>query len=144
MKRVIKTVLLELWVSPQLIISYLIYLFFKLCGVVNESVNISDGFKLIYIDMPHLNLNVGYHIFSSFNDMTPNRLNKEIGKCILSCYLGPLFFIVILIPSYIWYIVKYELDLFPYVKYDWFYTEKWAIRLGHKNLKDRCKYYGRK
>ena len=77
MKRVIKTVLLELWVSPQLIISYLIYLFFKLCGVVNETINISDRFKLIYIDMSKRRF-AGGHPDHNWHDELPNSTTAMI------------------------------------------------------------------
>ena len=56
-------------------------------------------------------------------------LNHEYGHSRQSLYLGPLYLLVIGLPSIIWY-AMYNAGLSSGMSYYDFYTEAWADRLG--------------
>ena len=56
-------------------------------------------------------------------------LRHELGHIRQSLLLGPLYLILIGIPSIIWVSAK-KLGLFPKIPYSWLYSEKWADTLG--------------
>ena len=61
-------------------------------------------------------------------------LSHEYGHCIQSCILGPLYLLIIGIPSFIWaHNRKYIRNRSRgYYRYSDFYPEKWANYLGKK------------
>ena len=64
-------------------------------------------------------------------------LNHEYGHSIQSCILGPLYLIVIGIPSYLWANIQYLRNYRDNkrVSYYTFYPERWANHLSRKYLK---------
>ena len=55
-------------------------------------------------------------------------IRHEMGHSVQSRLLGPLYLVLIGLPSLLWALVHPK--LWPRVPYDWFYTERWATRLG--------------
>lgn len=74
-------------------------------------------------------ISLGQYIFIQAGRGTPNILCHEYGHCRQSLYLGPLYLLVIGLPSLI-HAALYRPEKGNY--YD-FYTEKWADRLGGVN-----------
>ena len=59
-------------------------------------------------------------------------LLHEYGHSIQSMYLGPLYLLVIGLPSLVWCGLKSYTSLFRSMDYLSFYTERWAEHLGRK------------
>lgn len=59
-----------------------------------------------------------------------NMVKHEYGHCKQSLILGPLYLFVVGIPSLIWAWCFHSWRLRNGVEYNWFYTERWADRLG--------------
>ena len=59
-------------------------------------------------------------------------LFHEYGHSVQSLYLGPLYLIVIGLPSIVWCTIRSYTPLFRHVDYLSFYTERWAENLGRK------------
>lgn len=57
-------------------------------------------------------------------------ISHEWGHTRQSLYLGPLYLIVIGIPSFLWANVIYPVWGHRHHTYYWFFTESWADRLG--------------
>ena len=70
---------------------------------------------------------LGSHIFLS-SRATDTTVRHEWGHTRQSLILGPLYLIVIGIPSIIWAAIHRAIA--PNKPYDWFYTEAWANKLG--------------
>lgn len=65
-------------------------------------------------------------------------VRHEFGHVIWSRILGPLYLLVIGLPSIVW--AGLHGHVAPRKSYDWFYTERWADRLGgvkRQNLKTK-------
>jgi hypothetical protein len=60
-------------------------------------------------------------------------IQHELGHSIQSLILGPLYLIVIGLPSWIWF-TWYNNGKDKRVSYYWFYTEAWANKLAKINL----------
>ena len=79
-----------------------------------------------------------YRFLYSSQDMYHRLLVHEYGHCIQSLLLGPLYLILIGIPSFVWanvgYFSKRRRTL--QISYYRFYTERWANYLGHKVTKE--------
>ena len=123
MKKVLE-VFLIIWQLPQIVLGYLLKVITKAefweqtseeYGVdiygwkLKSSISLSKYFilvrKLVHIDT----------------------IKHEKGHAIQSLYLGPLYLIVIGLPSIIWAGLIYK---HTKKSYYWFYTEAWADRLG--------------
>ncbi len=90
----------------------------------------------------NLNVSLGLFIFitaeanNAKNEQLKKILIHEYGHTIQSLILGPLYLIVIGIPSWLWCNVSYfrKLRKQKNISYHSFYTEKWANRLSEKVL----------
>ncbi len=118
-------ILLYIWQLPQNVLGIVIKLFYKTDNTLlykDKTVRvcskfpggISLGNTLIVKKFP-------------FNKQTWNTVKHEWGHSAQSKYLGPLYLIVIGIPSAIWALIYKET---PNSYYS-FYTEKWADKLGN-------------
>lgn len=116
-------------------------LFVGLCSVKRDrNVFFYHGAIVIRWNHPY-SMGLGMFIFlgihsnsQKYNDMV---LVHEYGHTIQSCILGPLFLLVISIPSLLWASIPY-FDSFrssKKVRYTDFYPEHWASYLGEKILK---------
>lgn len=80
-----------------------------------------------------------YRTLYSSQDMYRRLLVHEYGHCIQSILLGPLYLILIGIPSFVWANVPYfsKRRHTLQISYYRFYTERWANYLGKKVTKDK-------
>ena len=117
-------ILLYIWQLPQNILGLILRVFWKLDNTVlykDKTIrvckrfpgNISLGDTVIVYKYP-------------YNKATWNTIKHEWGHTRQSLYLGPLYIIVIGIPSFLWACI------YKWFKKDyyWFYTESWANKLG--------------
>lgn len=72
---------------------------------------------------------LGKYIFIS-NNLSEKTIRHEIGHTKQSLYLGPLYLLIIGIPSIIWAFLHSYILIFRQWKYSSFYTEKWANKLA--------------
>lgn len=63
-------------------------------------------------------------------------LQHESGHVKQSLYLGPIYLLIIGLPSILWASVYKPLKI--KVSYYWFYTEAWANKLARLKLKSNC------
>ena len=73
-------------------------------------------------------LSLGSYIFVN-EHCADSTILHELGHRKQSRILGPLYLLVIGIPSFLWASSR-QLGLFKSKSYYWFYTEKWANKLG--------------
>ena len=118
-----KDIFLFLWQLPHnvvgiiwLMINIIFYYGIKHIKTINDNIYVYE--------LPGYtgSISLGKYI----NDLT---IQHEYGHCKQSMYLGPFYLIVIGIPSIIWASVYLNTDK----SYYWFYTEKWADKLGKVN-----------
>lgn len=128
------------WCLPQNVIGFFVYLWSLISGtLVGRRVSRAYGgkFDIVSHDWARFSgsLSLGEFRFIHMHSDTESRLNTiyhEYGHTIQSYILGPLYLLVIGLPSIIWcelfrwYRLKYDKP------YDWFYTEKFATYLGNK------------
>lgn len=124
-----KKFLLYLWQLPQNLVGLILTLFYKFDSTVVHK----DKIIRICHNFPG-GISLGDYIFVSKKNW--NTIRHEYGHSVQSKYLGPLYLIVIGLPSIIW-AGLYGTKLFPYTKngYYVFYSEKWADKLGEVNRK---------
>lgn len=121
-----KSIFLFLWQLPQNVVGILwlnINLIFYYG--VNHITTINENIDVYEIPTKFGSVSLGKYIICSKNP-SENTIKHEYGHCIQSMYLGPLYLIIIGIPSFIWACI-YQ---YTNKSYYWFYTEKWADKLG--------------
>lgn len=124
--RTLTNILLIIWGFPQNILGSIIWFICKVCKK-----NPTDRYKGKVIVFWNLmsGLSLGNFIFVN-QAASQNTKDHEYGHTIQSNFLGPLFLIVIGLPSIIWagcfdrYREKHNISYYR------FYTEKWADALG--------------
>lgn len=125
--KTLKNILLWIWQFPQHLVGLLILLFIK-----GESKHKFDSITYYFYDPFPGGISLGnYAIIGSHFEQT---IRHEYGHTIQSRILGPLYLIVIGLPSLIW--AWLYGPVIPYTKngYYKFYTEKWANKLGGVKL----------
>ena len=130
MKR-IKQELLLLWQMPQLILCLLVGVFFEALGRVKEKTWIDDPLDDIpawYISPMSGAFSLGLAVFIHDTLRSDAVRRHEYGHCLQSRILGPFYLLVIGIPSLLW--AAYHTAFRPKRSYYWFYTERWANKLG--------------
>ena len=123
MKEKIINILLYIWQLPQNILGLIIITIYGANKVYEL-----DGIKYRYCSIFPGGISLGnYIIVYSAED---NIIKHEYGHTIQSKCLGPLYLIVIGLPSIIW--AGLYGNIIPYTKngYYKFYTEKWADKLA--------------
>ena len=117
----LKNIIFWTWCLPQTLVGLIVKLIFK--GKKIDNIYYSYNSKLGSISL-------GKYILLCDSHVKDERVKKhEYGHQIQSFILGPLYLLVIALPSLIWagcfdwYRKKYK------VSYYWFYTEKWANKL---------------
>lgn len=123
------TFLLYLWQLPQCLVGLLLSFYYK--GNVHAR-EVTRHFSPDVYRSTKMNggISLGYYvIINQFASL--QTLKHELGHCKQSLYLGWLYLIVIGLPSLAWAIIHSN---FKSVRdkhdYYWFYTERWANRLG--------------
>lgn len=124
--RFIFTALVVAWQLPQLLLGLLIALF-----VLPKTVAATTyrSARVAFVEIPFLNVSLGNFIFMYLG--TDIKVRHEYGHTLQSLILGPLYLLVIGLPSVLW-------NLYCRINttqdYYWFYTEKWANALGGVEL----------
>lgn len=121
----IKSILKYIWQLPQNIIA-LIYLGYLIAENQIPAVEEYKGAK-VYTKYSSGCVTLGNYIFVS-SRATENTIKHEWGHTRQSLLLGPLYPIIIGIPSILW--VMTHKTIAPDKLYNWFYTEAWADKLG--------------
>ncbi len=91
----------------------------------------------------NFNISLGLFVFVNEDKASGGRirpqqiLDHEYGHTVQSLLLGPLYLLIIGIPSWLWCNIPYfrKLRKQKQISYHSFYTEKWADRLGEKFCK---------
>jgi len=118
-----------IWTLPQTLLGGFIVLVSR-AAYMNEK-----DFARIYVSkwLPYMSgVSLGFYIIFGGDKVGNVRVgfddvNHEYGHCLQSLILGPLYILVIGIPSFLWawFICKWTGR-----DYYWFYTERWADKLG--------------
>ena len=125
MKKVIE-ILLYIWQLPQNLLGLLVKLLYR----ENSALTYKGKHIAVCLSFPG-GISLGNTVIVNkypFNKSAWNDVKHEWGHTKQSLYLGPLYLIVIGIPSIVWAALQGWL-----VKKDYysFYTEKWADKLGN-------------
>lgn len=130
----IKRALLLIWELPQNIVGAFLFTFLS---VFSDTVIIDDDDSLeMYSTLMRGAISLGvfrvYKYSYAANSSQYVRLCRmhEKGHRQQSKWLGPLYLIVIGLPSIIWATLHSFFKPISKIDYYWFYTEKWADRLG--------------
>ena len=137
MKKVLDCIisaLLMLWELPQNIIGALMFIFF---AVFSDSVILDDDDSLeMYSPMMRGAISLGIFRVYAYKYLGNGARYVELvrkhekGHRQQSKWLGPLYLIVIGIPSIIWATLHSFCKPISKIDYYWFYTEKWADKIG--------------
>ena len=114
------------WQLPQLIAALIYYWYLKRKDEILDTCTCQGA--IVFIKRKSCDsVTLGNHIFLSPR-ATDTTVRHEWGHTRQSLTLGPLYLIVIGIPSIIW--AATHRIIAPNKPYDWFYTEAWANKLG--------------
>lgn len=119
----IKNILLYIWQLPQNILGLLFLLFLKgekkhkLYGI---TFYVAKGFSG--------GISLGKYIIMGF--MTEKKIRHEYGHCVQSKWLGPLYLIIIGLPSICWVGIHRLKCVAERWEYWEFYTESWADKIA--------------
>ena len=118
-------ILLYLWQLPQNLLGLLLVRILQ-----PEDVYDIDGVRLCYASRMKGGISLGRYIIirDVMKDYTGNTERHEMGHARQSRLLGPLYLLVIGLPSFLW-AAYYRRGRSRSSYYD-FYTERWADRLG--------------
>lgn len=117
-------VLLYIWQLPQNLVGLIVRLFYKTDAKVvykGKAIRICKAFPggISLADTVFVNK---YPVGKAWNDT-----KHEWGHTRQSLFLGPLYLLVIGIPSITWALIQGNIVKKDYY---WFYTERWADKLG--------------
>ncbi len=115
-----------IWQLPQIVAAFIYFLYLDCRGQILET-HTYRGVIVFIKRNCYGSVTLGDHIFLSplATDLT---LKHEWGHTRQSLILGPLYLIIIGIPSIIWAAIHKKIA--PNKDYDDFYTEAWANKLG--------------
>lgn len=119
-------ILVCIWQLPQIIAACLYYVYITKSEGIVDTCYIQGA--IVFIKKKSCgSVTLGPYIFLSPR-ATDTTVRHEWGHTRQSLILGPLYLIVIGIPSIIW--AATHRTIAPNKPYDWFYTEVWANKLG--------------
>lgn len=120
----IGTIILIIWQLPQVIVGFFVRLFTG--AKYNEELSKSNDRRIFNWKLTSgISLSTYYIIVRQGADS--KTIKHEKGHTIQSLILGPLYLIVIGLPSIIWAGLIHK---HTNKSYYWFYTEAWADKLG--------------
>lgn len=120
---IMKKCLLYLWELPQNLVGLLFLLFIK-----GETKHRLENIRFFYAKSFPGGITLGeYIIVGTKQELT---VRHEFGHVLQSRYLGPLYLLVIGLPSLIWAGLYGSVIEETHNGYYRFYTEKWADKLG--------------
>lgn len=119
-----KEILLYIWQLPQNLLGLLLVAIYR-----PESKYDMDDIRIHYSRRMKGGISLGKYVIMSYdyNDYTGASEKHEYGHTRQSIYLGPLYLLVIGLPSLLW-VIWWNRD--RGVSYYSFYTEAWADKLG--------------
>lgn len=112
-----------LWQLPQNLLGLLFLLFIR-----GEEKHYLNGIAFYYSKRFRGGISLGRYII--LGEKLERSIKHEYGHCLQSKMLGPLYLIVVGLPSIIWAMLYGWLIQETKDGYYRFYTEKWANRLG--------------
>ena len=122
--RMLWEILLYLWQLPQNLLGLVFLLALRPGMRLNDS-----GLAIVYRSRRMKGgISLGRYVFLSWSQATDRTVFHELGHCLQSRMLGPLYLIVIGLPSLLWAWLGDRIA--PGKSYYCFYTERWADRLG--------------
>ena len=130
----IKNLILFIWQLPQHIVAII---YFGYLVMMCKDLGIDSRYKQAIV-IPCIMrgaVTLGNYVFAGLNSEYKKTIKHELGHTIQSKILGPLYLIVIGIPSITYCGLR---RLFPSLRkknYYNFYTEKWANNLSEKYIK---------
>lgn len=122
--KLIGTIVLVIWQLPQVLLGFVV----RLLTMAKYNKDASKEYDRKIFNWRFksgLSLSPYYIMVNKY--ASPDTIKHEKGHSIQSMYLGPLYLIVIGIPSIIWAGLIYK---HTDKSYYWFYTELWANKLG--------------
>jgi len=125
-------IVLYIWQLPQNIVGLITWAIMK----GNESFSEDyKGEKLLFSERMSGGISLGKYIilmkrYYTNNLETNDTVNHEYGHSRQSLYLGPLYLIIVGIPSIIWAGLYGNVIPYTHNGYYKFYTESWADKLG--------------
>lgn len=123
-----KHIILYIWQLPQNLLGLLFLLFIR-----GEERHCLNGIMFYYSKRFRGGISLGRYII--LGTMLERSVRHEYGHCLQSRMLGPLYLIVIGLPSILWALLYGWMIRETENGYYRFYTEKWANRLGGVNIK---------
>lgn len=130
----IRNLILFIWQLPQHIVA-LIY--FGYLVMMCKDLGVDSRYKQAIV-IPCIMrgaVTLGNYVFVGLNSEYRKTVKHELGHTIQSKILGPLYLIVIGIPSIIYCGLRRIFSLLRKKNYYDFYTEKWANNLSEKYIK---------
>lgn len=127
--KLIGTIILVIWQLPQVIVGFFVRLF---TGAEKQSELSSQYDRRIFYWKLDSGISLSTYYIIVRRNADDKTIKHEKGHTIQSLYLGPLYLLVIGLPSLIWcgiYSYTNWIDKFKYSYYS-FYTEAWADKLG--------------
>lgn len=115
-----------LWQLPQTVVALIYFLYLRYKDEILDTCTFQGAIVFIKKES-YGSVTLGNHIFLS-SKATDTTVRHEWGHTRQSLILGPLYLIIIGIPSIIW--AATHKSIAPNKPYDWFYTEAWANKLG--------------
>lgn len=115
------------WQLPQNLIGLCYYIIIK--KDITETIKPDNAGYSLYLKKSKGGISLGKYVFAPAYSYDLDFVMKhEVGHNIQSRMLGPLYLIIIGIPSFLWAMTHKK--LFPNKDYYWFYPEKWANKLA--------------
>ena len=130
----ILNILLYLWQFPQNIVGLLVLLWLKATRTEMEEFfpSFAKGQRFFYVQGFPGGISLGNYVFINgvFANLKDHKEKHEYGHCRQSRLLGPLYLLVIGLPSGVWAAIYLASDPDDTSVYYRFYTERWADALG--------------
>lgn len=124
-----KKILYFIWGLPQNIIGLIMFLSLKHLAVKQEKYN-HTTVLFFNKNLGAVSLGIFIFVFSDFGKSTDYVVRHEFGHSLQSIILGPLYLLIIGLPSIIWagFFDNYRRE--HKISYYDFYPERWANKLG--------------
>ena len=127
------------WCFPQSMLGIMLLFLLRISDHVKLSGYPALGAVIAESNWILTGVSLGKYVFIAQGYASQPRLRliqHELGHCRQSLLLGPVYLLVIGIPSLTWAVLKSS-GFFKHKPYSWMYTEKWADRLAERmNLTD--------
>lgn len=123
--RTLISILLYLWQLPQNLLGLLVVAFTRPSSVIPST----DGHSVVRASYRMRGgISLGRYVVINTYQCNTTTIRHELGHCRQSRMLGPLYLLAVGLPSLLWAALHEKVA--PARSYYWFYTEKWADRLG--------------